>query len=186
MVAIAPRSSRSGWASAMPDRSSAAAFVLERQLHLGPVGRDLALLDDHVLLDHLRHAQVAQRLGGAFDRGLGGLLPGFAAGADQFDDFVDALGHGCLPDTVSPLQPGAGQREARRRPPELVLCGKAYTASPGAGTAARWRPNPVDNASRQEVIPGIGPRIDPRKARVKIAAIARNRCSACRGAESRT
>src|SRR5205814_409651 len=91
------------------DSRSAAAFVLERELHLGAVGRDLALLDHHVLLDDLGDAQVAQRLRGAIDCRLGGLLPGIGAGADQLDHFVDALGHGCLPDTVSPLVSGAGE-----------------------------------------------------------------------------
>ena len=43
---------------------SAAAFVLEGELQLGAVGRDLAFFDDQVLLEDLGDAQVAQRLGG--------------------------------------------------------------------------------------------------------------------------
>ena len=39
---------------------SAAAFVLEGELQLGAIGRDLALFDDEVLLDDLGDAQVAQ------------------------------------------------------------------------------------------------------------------------------
>lgn len=44
----------------MADDRSAAAFVLEGQLHLGAIGRDLAILDDDILLDDLGNAQVAQ------------------------------------------------------------------------------------------------------------------------------
>src|SRR5918994_2584641 len=77
--------------------ASAAAFVLEGELQLGAVGRDLALLDDQVLLDDLGDAQVAQRLGRAIDRRLCRQLPGLGAGAYKLDDFVDAVRHGYLP-----------------------------------------------------------------------------------------
>ena len=40
--------------------------------------------------------QFAQMLSRKLDRCLGGILPGFRAGADHFDDFVDALRHGGL------------------------------------------------------------------------------------------
>src|ERR671912_1241892 len=58
--------------------ASAAAFVLEGELQLGAVGRDLAFFDDQVLLDDLGDTQVAQRLCGPIDRRLGRQLPGLA------------------------------------------------------------------------------------------------------------
>src|SRR5262245_46375833 len=76
---------------------SAAAFVLERKLQLGAEGGDLAVVDDEVLLDHLGNAQIAQRLRRPLDGDLRRFLPGFGAGTDQLDDFVNAVGHGSLP-----------------------------------------------------------------------------------------
>ena len=73
------------------------ALILEGDFDLGPVGFHLAVGDDEVLLEDLRHAQVAQGFGSALDRRLGGLLPGFRAGADQFDDFVHTLRHNLPP-----------------------------------------------------------------------------------------
>src|SRR5215203_5290822 len=77
--------------------ASAAAFVLEGELQLGAVGRDLALLDDQVLLEDLGDAQVAQRLGRPIHRRLRRQLPGLAAGAYELDHLVDAVRHGYLP-----------------------------------------------------------------------------------------
>src|SRR5687768_13199816 len=71
--------------------ASAAAFVLEGELQLGAIGRDLALLDDQVLLDDLGDTQVAQRLGGPIDCRLCRQLPGLAAGAYELDHLVDAV-----------------------------------------------------------------------------------------------
>src|SRR5262249_20916365 len=70
-------------------------LVLKGNFQLGAIGDDLPKLNLHVLLHHLRDTQVAQGLGGSLDGSSGGFLPGFGAGSDQFDHFVDALGH-CL------------------------------------------------------------------------------------------
>src|SRR6185437_1395484 len=80
-----------------PRQRSVLALVLERDLELGPIGFDLALLDHQILLDDLGDSQIPEARRGALDRGLGGLLPGLRARADQFDHFVNALGHRTLP-----------------------------------------------------------------------------------------
>src|ERR1044072_7981057 len=87
---------------------SAAACVLEGELQLGAEGRDLAFFDDQVLLDDFGDAQVAQRLGRPIHRRRCRLLPGFAAGAYELDDFVDAVGHGYLPRHGFTVSSGAG------------------------------------------------------------------------------
>ena len=53
-------------------------FIFEGDFDLGAVGLDLAVGNDDVLLNDLRHAQLAQMLGGALHRDLGGFLPGFS------------------------------------------------------------------------------------------------------------
>src|ERR1700742_4507306 len=73
-------------------------FELEGHVELGAIGLDLALgVELHVELDDFRDAEIAQRLRGALDRDGRGLLPGSLAGADQFDDLVDAVRHDVLP-----------------------------------------------------------------------------------------
>src|SRR5436305_14937619 len=47
---------------ALRRRRPAGALVLERDLHLRPVGRDLALVERHVELDDFRHPEVARGL----------------------------------------------------------------------------------------------------------------------------
>src|SRR5688572_32972805 len=89
--------SMSGPGGPRSGKNSAAAFVLEGELQLGAVGRDLALLDDQVLLEDLGDAQVAQRLGRPVHRRLCRQLPGLAAGAYELDHLVDAVRHGYLP-----------------------------------------------------------------------------------------
>ncbi len=42
-------------------------LILERQLHLYPIGSDLAPFDLYVLLDNFRNTQVPQALGGRLD-----------------------------------------------------------------------------------------------------------------------
>src|SRR5262249_40146547 len=74
----------------------AAAFILERDVELRPVGH-LAIVERHVELDHLGDTKVAQRLRRCFDRVLRGLLPRCGAGADQFDHGVSTVGHAILP-----------------------------------------------------------------------------------------
>src|SRR5215207_10513107 len=98
--------------------ASAAAFVLEGELQLGAVGRDLALLDDQVLLEDLGDAQVAQRFGGAIDRRLCRQLPGLAAGADELDHLVDAVRHGYLPRHGFTVSSGAGSGGGAATVPE--------------------------------------------------------------------
>jgi len=73
------------------------AFELEGYLELGPISLHLAIFDHKVLRDHFGDAQIPQRLGRAVDSRRGRLFPGFRAGADQFDDFIDAFGHAGLP-----------------------------------------------------------------------------------------
>src|SRR3990167_2880102 len=89
-------------------KNSAAAAIFEGELHLGAIGGDLALFDDEILLDDLGDAQVTQRLRRPLDRHLGRLLPGFAAGADQLDDLVDAIDHLSLPGHGCAVSSGAG------------------------------------------------------------------------------
>ena len=52
-------------------------FIFEGDFDLGAVRFDLAVGDDHVLLDDLGHPQLAQMLARELDRDLGGFLPGF-------------------------------------------------------------------------------------------------------------
>ena len=51
------------------------ALVLEGDIQPDPVGRDLAVVDGHVLAHHLGDAEVAKRLGRGLDRALGGRFP---------------------------------------------------------------------------------------------------------------
>src|SRR4029453_10817618 len=88
--------------------ASAAAFILEGELQLGAEGRDLALLDDQVLLDDLGDTQVAQRLGRPIHRRRCRLFPGIGAGAYELDHLVDAVGHGYLPRHGFTVSSGAG------------------------------------------------------------------------------
>src|SRR5438552_14036667 len=68
-------------------------FVLERNLDLRSIALDLTVFQLHVELRDLGDTQVAQLLRRLPDRSGGRLLPGLGAGADQLDDFVDALWH---------------------------------------------------------------------------------------------
>src|SRR6266542_348908 len=70
-----------------------AAVVLEGELYLGAVGDDCAFFELHVELDDLGYAEVTEAAGRHLYRGCRGGFPGFGAGADEFDDLVDALGH---------------------------------------------------------------------------------------------
>src|SRR5262245_55392522 len=74
-------------------KGSAPGLVLERHLHLRPVGADLAVLDLEIEIRHLGDAQIAQALRGRRDRRRRSLLPRLGARADQLDDLVDALAH---------------------------------------------------------------------------------------------
>src|SRR5678816_3241290 len=93
---MAPRATKpsSSTSSESQSRGSVTAFIFEGDCELGAVGLDLAVFaEDEVLRNDLRHAQIAQMLAGELDRVLGGLLPGFWAGADDLDHFVDTLRH---------------------------------------------------------------------------------------------
>src|SRR3954447_9622121 len=75
-----------------------AALELERDLDLGAIGFDPAFgVELHIELHDFGDAKVAKRLAGPVDRHLGGLFPGILAGADQFDDLVNAITHNVLP-----------------------------------------------------------------------------------------
>src|SRR5690348_5528503 len=117
-------------ASLLRSARSVLAFVFEGEFQLGAVGRDLAALHDDILLDDFGDPQVAQRLTGPLDRRLRRLLPGVTAGADQLDHFVDALGHGNLPDTTH--RPGLaivrGRRSARCPMGPFLVVRLAYHA----------------------------------------------------------
>src|ERR1700730_1355008 len=73
------------------------AFVFERNLALRPVGLDLAICDLHVEFDNFSNAKISQTLRSAFYSNACSLFPGFGAGADQFDKFINAISHGFLP-----------------------------------------------------------------------------------------
>src|SRR4029079_5427181 len=112
-----PRSSRSRACSTKPSLvPSVAALIFEGDLELGSVGLDLAVGDDQVLLDDLAHTQLPQMLAGKLDRVLGGFFPGFRAGADHFDNFVDALWHGDFTPSTRGARDtdGFGPTDARR------------------------------------------------------------------------
>src|SRR4051812_17516936 len=101
---LAPRTGRGSLISG--------ALELERHAELGAVGLYLSLgVQLHVELDDLRDAQFSQRFPGLLDRVGGGLFPGVAAGADQFNDLVDALRHLVLPFAV---KRAAGAPRCRR------------------------------------------------------------------------
>src|SRR6266542_4492410 len=80
-----------------PVGASAPRLVLEGDLHPGAVGAHGAVLDRHVELHDLGHAQVTQGLRSALD-GVGRrLLPGLRAGSHDLADRVDAVRHRAAP-----------------------------------------------------------------------------------------
>jgi hypothetical protein len=68
----------------------------ERQAELRAVGGNLSLLDPYVLGDHLGDPKVLKVCAGHVNRCLGCFLPRLRAAADNFNDFVSAVGHGCF------------------------------------------------------------------------------------------
>ena len=60
------------------------ALIFEGDFDLGPVGLDLAVSDDEVLLHDFRNPKLAQCFHRALDRISGSLFPRCGAGADQF------------------------------------------------------------------------------------------------------
>src|SRR5579859_4465189 len=76
-----------------PQRESLTFLILEREPHFRAIALDLAILEMAIQLRHLGHAQIAQRLPRALDRGLGRFLPRLRGCTDQLDDLVDALRH---------------------------------------------------------------------------------------------
>src|SRR5438067_3083450 len=67
--------------------------VLERHVELHAIARDFAVLDRQVLLHHLGHAQVAQRLGCGLHGEPRRRLPRLVAGPDQLRHPIDAVSH---------------------------------------------------------------------------------------------
>src|SRR5829696_6546313 len=76
-----------GWGTGGPST------LLVAEAQLGAVGDHDAVLDEHVHLHDLGHAQVLVPLGRFPHRVLRRQLPGVAARPDQLDDVVRALGH---------------------------------------------------------------------------------------------
>src|ERR1700704_6506231 len=105
-------------------RSCSAPLELERDLDLGAIGFDPALrIQLHIELHDFGDAQFAQRFAGPVDRYLGGLFPGILAGADQFDDLVNAISHKRPPvvvrqDACRPCRPGSLTSRFHRRKPQ--------------------------------------------------------------------
>src|SRR5271166_3641811 len=92
--------------------ASVFALVLERDLELGAIGLDLAVVDHQILLDDLGDAQVPEAQRGALDCSPGGPLPRFLARADQLDHFINGVGHTFLLRLVI----RAGRRKTMRGP----------------------------------------------------------------------
>src|SRR5438270_413873 len=70
-----------------------AAVVFERDVDACSIGGDLAILDGHVELVDLGHAQVADGLCGCFDGVSSSGFPVFGAGPNYLSDAIDAIGH---------------------------------------------------------------------------------------------
>src|SRR5512132_1527697 len=68
------------------------AFVFEGDFDLGAVELNLAVANSHVLRHDFRYAQLAQMFSGLLDHVLGSVFPAFGAGADEFDNVVNAVG----------------------------------------------------------------------------------------------
>ena len=72
--------------------SLAMALVFEGDFDLGAIELNLAVAQNHVLRHDFRYAQLAQMFSCLLDHVLGGVFPAFGAGADEFDNVVNALG----------------------------------------------------------------------------------------------
>src|SRR6266581_1061676 len=116
-------------------------FVLERNLDLRPIALDLTVFQLHVELRDLGDTQVAQLLRRLPDRSGGRLLPGLGAGADQLDDFVDALWHVNLL-----VRFGSSPRSGQRL--RCGLHGRGATAPCIRSQGARWRAIRVRSAAK--------------------------------------
>jgi hypothetical protein len=67
----------------------APALVLERDADSRSISFNFTVLQLHVELDDFGDPEVSQGLAGPRNRGGCRLLPGFGAGSDEFDDFID-------------------------------------------------------------------------------------------------
>src|SRR6478672_9985336 len=67
-------------------------FVFEGNFDLGAVELNLAVTENHVLRHDFRYAQLAKMLSGLLYHVLGGVFPALGAGADEFDNVINALG----------------------------------------------------------------------------------------------
>ena len=79
-----------------PEQKLMLAFVFKGHLDLRPVGLDLAFSDLHVEFDNFCDAKVSQTLRSTFYSCACSLFPGVGAGADQFDNLINAISHGFL------------------------------------------------------------------------------------------
>src|SRR6266699_5398524 len=75
---------------------SATSLVLERELHLHPVGQRPPRLNVDVLLDNAGDPQVPQGLGSPLDGGCGRLFPRLVTGSHQLDHLVHTFWHVAL------------------------------------------------------------------------------------------
>ena len=88
------------------------ALVTERDLDLGPVANDLAILQLDIELAHFGNVEVPELLRSGCNGFLCGLLPRLGAGSNQLDDLADAVAHGALPSRFLDAI-----KTPRRRPP---------------------------------------------------------------------
>jgi len=65
-------------------------------MNSGPEGRDLPIFNFHVEFAYFGDAQIGEAFGRGFNGITCGVFPRLGAGADEFDDFVDAVGHSSL------------------------------------------------------------------------------------------
>src|ERR1700733_4269118 len=81
------------------------ALEFERDVEFGAIGFNLALgIQLQIKLDDFGDAKISERFSRPVDRCLGGLLPRFLAGTDQFNDLVNTLSHIVLPSMLGRKQ----------------------------------------------------------------------------------
>ena len=80
----------------LTDEFLVALLILERQAYSGAVAHYHAFFDFQIEFCDFGDAQVLESFRCGLHGVLGRVLPRLGAGPDQFDDFVDALGHAVL------------------------------------------------------------------------------------------
>src|SRR6267143_4655120 len=116
--------------------------VLERHVQLHPIAGDLSVLDGEVLLHHLGHPEVAQRLGRGLDGGPGRRLPGLAAGPYQLSDPIHAVGHH---DLLSIDRWIANSRAIQRRAARTFASRSSSPSLPMTASLVQWSSCIVSN-----------------------------------------